>query len=390
MASDPVRRRRVLPVLVFILAVMLAAGAGWWAATVTFGGAEAEDQEPGAAEETVWGTASYEAVGRSLNLSTTVRQPTEQVGTNRFPGIVREVQDGQLDNGELVYRVGTTAVRVIESSEPFWRDLTVGHSGSDVTAIQEFLIEAEYLNTAEASGSYDQATANAVADWQEDLGVGRTGTVPLGEAVAVAQTPVVVQLGDAIRVGAELGGGEESVLAPTGDRSFVLVLMDSQVQQVPLDATVEMTFEDHHWDAVVESMTEGDPSTGGGVEYHLVAPDGGEVCGEDCAQLPADPQLSLRSSVVVTPPVEGVAVPAAAVRVAGGGQTYVQTREREVDVELLGSGQGVAIVEGVDEGTEVRIFSDSAPGGQPQAPQQEDPAQDDTSLEDEALDEDAG
>ncbi|WP_120005229.1 peptidoglycan-binding domain-containing protein [Nesterenkonia muleiensis] len=367
-------QRRTVSVIGVLCAVILAAVVGWWAAAVTLGDAGVEDEgTPG--EQEVWAAASHESVGRSLNLSTTVRQPSEQVGSNRFPGIVREVQDGQLDNGELVYRVGSAAVRVIESDAPFWRDLEQGNSGEDVTAVQEFLIETGYLQEGEAHGEFDQVTAAAVGDWQEDLGAQRTGTVPLGEVVAVPQTPVVIQLGESIRVGAELSGGEESVLAPTGERSFVLVLMDSQAQQVPMDATVEIAFDDYTWEAVIESVSEGDPAAGGGVEYQLTGPDGGEVCGEHCDELPADAQLSLRSSVVVSPPVEGPAIPAAAVRTAGDGDTYVETRDGEVQVEVLGSGQGVAIIEGVDEGTEVRVFSDSGTGtGQLEQGPESDPA----------------
>ncbi|GFZ99269.1 peptidoglycan-binding domain-containing protein [Nesterenkonia alkaliphila] len=371
------RPRRFLNILVLILAVVLAAAAGWWAASTTMGESETQEQET--ASQEIWAEASYASVGRSLNLSTTVRQPSETVGTNRFPGIVREAQDGQLDNGDMVYRVGSNAVRIIESPVPFWRDLTQGSSGPDVTAVQEYLISAGYLEGGEAHGRYDQWTAAAVQDWQEELGIAGTGTIELGEVVAVPRAPLVIQLGESIRVGAELAGGEEAVQAPTGDRSFVMVLMDSQAQQITMDATIEITFEDHTWEAVVESVAEGDPAMGGGVEYHLTAPDSAEVCGEHCDQLPADPQLSLRSSVIVTPPVEGVAVPAAAVRTAADGSTYVQTRQGETTLEVLGSGQGLAIVEGLEEGTEVRVFSDSPATGQQPAPEpepQEAPQQD--------------
>ncbi|WP_150462991.1 peptidoglycan-binding domain-containing protein [Nesterenkonia ebinurensis] len=362
-------RRRFLNIAVLVVAIVLAAAAGWWAGTATLGETEAESDEQ-VAEQGIWAAATHESVGRSLNLSTTVRQPSDPVGTNQFAGIVREANEGQLDNGDMAYRVGSTAVRIIESDGPFWRDLEPGNSGPDVTAVQEFLIDAGYLDSGEAPGSYDQWTASAVEDWQDDLGVAVTGTIPLGEVVAVPQSPIVIQLGEEIRIGAELAGGEESIQAPTGDRSFVMVLMDSQAQQVPMDAIIEITFEDHTWEAVVASVTEGDPQAGGGVEYDLTSPEGDEVCKEHCEELPADTQLSLRSSVVVTPPVEGVAVPAAAVRTSDAGATYVETREGETDVEVLGSGQGVAIIEGIEEGDEVRVFGEGGDTGQPQPEQQ--------------------
>lgn len=87
--------------------------------------------------------------------------------------------------------------------------------------------------------------------------------------------------------------------------------------------------------------------------------------------LPNDPQVTLRSAVVIVPRVEGTTVPAAAVRSAADGRTYVVTESGEVDVTVLGSGQGVAVVEGqgITPGTRVQVTGEGAGMQQPLSPQ---------------------
>ncbi|WP_022873835.1 peptidoglycan-binding domain-containing protein [Nesterenkonia alba] len=262
-----------------------------------------------------------------------------------------------MENGEVIYLVDSTPVRLIESQEPFWRDLEPGVAGHDVLALQHFL-QDEGLLASEPSGSYDADTEAAVQSWQEELGSTPTGVVQLGETVAVPESPVEVQVGEAIRVGAELSGGEESVFAPVGERRFVMVVQEAQAQQIPTEASIRVTYDDYEWDAVISSVEDGaDQSTN--VEYQLTAPNGGEVCLDDCHVLPAETQLTLRSQVAVVPEIEGIGVPTAAVRISSEGEPYVTTRHGDVPVEVLGSGQGVAIVEGLEGGTEVRVFDES-------------------------------
>ncbi len=66
------------------------------------------------------------------------------------------------------------------------------------------------------------------------------------------------------------------------------------------------------------------------------------------------------SEVVIVAPVEGVAVPAAAVVTRTDGSAYVKTRDGDTDVQVKGSGQGIVIVEGLDEGTEVEVTAATA------------------------------
>ncbi|ANS78302.1 hypothetical protein SGUI_0906 [Serinicoccus hydrothermalis] len=100
----------------------------------------------------------------------------------------------------------------------------------------------------------------------------------------------------------------------------------------------------------------------GSTVFELTAPDGGPVCGDECGVLPGDEQVTLRSEVVITPRVEGASVPAAAVRTRADGTAYLVTGQGEVDVEVIGSGQGIAIVDGdgIEPGMPVLVTGEPA------------------------------
>ena len=361
--------RRALAVLAVLALVAAAAAAGWWAARSTLTSTLPEaGAGGGGAEQVLWAQASEGSVGRSLPLSTTLRQPALPVSQNVLAGVVTAVSPGEVGPGDVVYVVGETPVRVVEAERPFWRDLARGDKGADVTALQRLLIASKHLD-GKPDGDFGWITERAVKAWQKAEGHAQSGVVPLGELVAVTDLPAVVQLGESVVVGKTLSGGEDAVLAPTGQREFVLVVTQEQARLIPAEATVEITFEDHTWDAVIASS---ELDQYGSTTFTLSAPDGGEVCGQDCGVLPNDAQVTLRSAVVIVPKVEGVTVPAAAVRAAPDGRTYVVTEAGEVDVTVRGSGQGVAVVEGagVSSGTRVQVIGEGAGSQAPSSPQQ--------------------
>lgn len=358
--------RRVLGTLLVLVLIVAAVGAGWWASRATMTSAVPEDARAQGKAEVVWAQASEGAVGRSLPLSTTLRQPALPVAQNGLAGVVTSVAPGEVDEGDVVYVVGDAPVRVVEREEPFWRDLERSVEGEDVEVLQALLVAEGHLD-GEEDGDFGPGTERAVKAWQKEQGRDQTGVVPLGELVAVPALPAVVQLGESIVVGRSLGGGEDSVLAPTGQRDFVLVVTADQTRLIPSEATVEISYEDKVWDAVIASTSQDEF---GSTTFELTAPDGGEVCGQDCRALPNDSQVTLRSQVVIVPRVEGTTVPAAAVHTRADGTAYVITDAGEVDVVVHGSGQGVVVVEGdgVQPGTRVQVTG-SQGGGVP-APQQ--------------------
>lgn len=205
-------------VLVLLL-VAGAAAAAWWASRATLTSTVPEaDAAGGAAAQMVWAQASEGSVGRSLPLSTTLRQPALPVATNSLAGVVTEVSPGEVDAGDVVYVVGDTPVRVVQAEAPFWRDLARPAKGDDVTALQELLIAQEHL-AGEPDGDFGPVTERAVKAWQKAEAHPQTGTVALGELVAVKDLPAVVQLGESIVVGRTLGAGRTTCWPRPGSAS---------------------------------------------------------------------------------------------------------------------------------------------------------------------------
>ena len=365
--DDPVkgsRARSVLSGILVLLLVAAAAGVGWWASRATLTSAVQQETGEQGTTQVVWAQASSGSVGRSLPLSTTLRQPALPVAQNVLAGVVTAVSPGDVEEGDTVYVVGDVSVRVVEGEKPFWRELASGAEGPDVEGVQRLLIAEGHL-AGEPDGDFGPATQQAVKAWQKAKGKEQTGTVPLGELVAVPDLPAVVQLGEGIVVGKTLGGGEDSVLAPTGQREFVLVVTQDQARLIPAEANVEIMYEEQTWEAVIAGS---ELDEYGSTTFTLTASDGSEVCGDECDVLPNDAQVTLRSQVVIVPRVEGTTVPAAAVHTRPDGSAYVVTEDGEVEVTVAGSGQGVVIVEGagVEPGTRVQVV-----GGQgAPAPQQ--------------------
>ena len=364
-----------------LVALALAVGAGWWAARATL---EPQTVAEGTgAPEVVWAEATTSSVGRSLPLSTTLRQPARTVAANALPGVVLETSPGEVDQGDTLYVVAGTPVRAVEGTVPFYRDLAINLEGDDVAQLQQALIDLEHL-TGKPDGDFGPRTERALKAWQKSLAIPQTGTVALGELVAVDSLPTTVQLGDAIVRGASLGGGEEAVLAPTGEQDFVLVVTSDQARMIPAEATVEVTWQEHTWPAVIAGAAQDEF---GNTEYELTAPDGGPVCADACDTLPGDAQVTLRSEIVIVPEITGTAVPAAAVHTRADGTAYVITEQGETDVTVEGSGGGVAIVEGIEVGTRVQALA-GATGGLP-APAPESPATDDDSSPDDPAPDDS-
>ncbi|HLV58596.1 MAG TPA: peptidoglycan-binding domain-containing protein, partial [Natronosporangium sp.] len=355
--------------------VLALAGAAYWAGRVTVGSPVADPGEV----RTVTYDVVEATVGRALSLNVTVEQPFVVVGYNGLPGTVTSVADtGEVDEGDVLYTVDTVPVRAVTGTVPFWRPLGPGDDGDDVAQLQRALMDLGYL-AGEADGRFGSGTAEAVRAWQRDLGMEPTGTVRLGEVVAVPVLPARLKLGEAIVPAARLAGGEPAVYAPTGEVSFALVVSDSQAGLIPPDATVTVEHEDRRWTAVLGESEFGED---GSVRFALTAPDGGVVCGDECASLPAEERVSLRGQVTIVPEVTGPSVPVGAVRTGPDGQAWVLMADgTRRTVTVLGSSGGVAVVSGLTVGERVVVTggADGVPadGGPPEDPTDGSPAEGD-------------
>lgn len=353
------RRGRWWRRLVLVVAVVAAAAGGWWGGRATMAPPAAGPDE---APSVVTATVQQASVGRTVTYAVTVTQPFAPVATNSLPGIVTAVgAGGQVTAGDQLYAVAGQGVYAVAGTTPFYRDLGLKASGADVAQLQAAL--AAWGFAVPTGGTYDRATATAVKAWQAQTGQPRTGTVPLGTVLAIPTLPGVVRLGDAIVHGSQLVGGEQAVLARDGDPSFALVLSPEQANLVPAGALVDVDAGQARWQAVVAGSS---VDENGYTSLALTAPDGSLVCGTDCAGLAGAERTTLLATVHVVPQTSGPGVPAAAVRTAADGSTYVLTADgTSTPVTVRASGDGVAIVDGVDVGTQVVVLDAAPAAGTP-------------------------
>ncbi|MFI5913694.1 peptidoglycan-binding protein [Dactylosporangium sp. NPDC051541] len=157
----------------------------------------------------------------------------------RLPGTITALpaEGSTIHRGEAMYRADGRPVLLFYAAAPFYRALKSGDEGEDVRAFEANLAALGYTGFT-ADDSYTGATADAVRDWQESLGLPETGTVELGRIVIAP---------DAVRVGevkAHLGDNSTGpILQWTGSTRLVTVQLDVTEQRlaaVGAEATVKL------------------------------------------------------------------------------------------------------------------------------------------------------
>lgn len=93
-----------------------------------------------------------------------------------------------ITRGRTVYSVNADPVVLLYGSMPLWRPLVPGSSGSDVKELEANLAALGYTGFT-VDDDYTTATADAVRDWQADLGRDETGTVDPADVV-VSSGPI--------------------------------------------------------------------------------------------------------------------------------------------------------------------------------------------------------
>lgn len=350
-----------------VAGVLLAAamvGAGFWAGRLTMQPQTATNDLP---DSNVLVEVTEQTVGRALNFNVAVSQPRRALAANALAGVVTEVRpSGEVAVGDVLYRVAGIPVRAVQGAVPFYRALGPGDKGEDVRQVQNALVALKLLGAAD--GTYGEGTDRAVRAWQRRLRTPVTGRIELGELVAVPKLPAWLMLdAKALSLGGVLAGGEKIVYGSTGEPSFVLRLGQQQAQMVPQTATVELSHAGHEWRAVIATTKQNEQ---GETLLHLTAPDGGPVCGADCASVAADGEVYILSRVGVVPPASGPAVPAAAVTTQPDGSASLLVVDAAGTrtprpVTVRASQNGIAIVDGVRVGERVQVLGDAPVAAQP-------------------------
>ncbi|MFE6646663.1 efflux RND transporter periplasmic adaptor subunit [Nocardioides sp. NPDC057772] len=238
--GSPRRPRRTAKVAGIGLAVLAVAGtaAAAYAYAARSDGSGTTGPLPPATAEVTRGTLTDEVTeGGTLGYGALV--PI----ASRRPGTVTALPDeGEVvRRGESLFEVDATPVPLLYGTVPAWRDLAPGAEGTDVKQLEKNLWELGYRGF-DVDQDYTDATAAAVAEWQEDLGVEETGNVRTSDIVV---QPAAVRIGSlSASLGDQTGNGGP-VLSVTDTVPSVTVTLDPADRRVAeVGAAVEVTLPD--------------------------------------------------------------------------------------------------------------------------------------------------
>ncbi len=132
--------------------------------------------------------------------------------------------------GQVLYRVNDSPVVLLYGATPAYRTLSPGMTGPDVAELNADLVALGYTTPTQlspTSSAYGSATTIAVQKLQAAVGLSRTGTLTLGQAVfeptAIRLTAVSVLLGGSTQAG-------QMVMQGTSTRRQVQVALDATQQ----------------------------------------------------------------------------------------------------------------------------------------------------------------
>jgi peptidoglycan hydrolase-like protein with peptidoglycan-binding domain len=308
MSAGGRRRRRTGRTLVAAAAV-LAAGAATVAATgssLGLGGDEASGSErselpPATAQVTRQTLVDTETESGELGYGDATAV------TGRLAGTVTwlPAAGATIRRGQAVYRVDDTPVVLLYGSLPAYRRLAPGVEGADVKQFERNLRALGYTGFT-VDDEYSDATAEAVKEWQDDLGLEETGRVEPGRIV-YAPGPVRVDTRKA-SVGGQAQG---EVLTYTGTARVVTVELDVNDQRMARDgAAVSITLPDGKavagkiaaTETVVDTEGEGaqaEPTTK--LEVTITVNDEKALAGLDQASVEVSFTASERKDVLTVP-----------------------------------------------------------------------------------------
>ncbi|MGW7066070.1 peptidoglycan-binding protein [Streptomyces sp. NPDC054855] len=234
-SSTPRRRRRGVWVTLGVVVLVVGASGAVYLA-------QDEDSKP---------AKSAAKLPTAKVVRTDLINTTEVDGTLGFSGGRKVLAEGPgrvtwlpgvgdvIKQGERVYAMDGHSVPLFYGSTPFWRDLKKGMSnGYDVLELERNLLALGYGGYLSVDREFTSGTAEAVKDWQEDLGVKESGEVAPGD--------VVMQEGQfrVSKVDAELGApARGTVLTAGSTRQRITVnlpVSDLELAKVGAKVTVKL------------------------------------------------------------------------------------------------------------------------------------------------------
>ncbi|MFG2502292.1 peptidoglycan-binding protein [Streptomyces sp. NPDC048441] len=238
------RKRRPLRTTLIVLVAIAVATAAGLAATGTLGGKD--DDKPQASKgpsatakvqrtsltdtQTVDGSLNYGDASTVLAQSSGGGSKPGQGGGSGIVTWVPKAGD-TIKRGGDVYRVNQQKTPLLYGNIPFYRTMKSGDSGSDVKILEQNLKALGYDGFV-ADSTYNDDTAAAVKEWQDDLNREDTGTVKPGDAVVAPGARKVSA------VKAEVGAAPNgNVLSWTGTERVITVDLDAQYEDLVKNGT---------------------------------------------------------------------------------------------------------------------------------------------------------
>lgn len=357
MKHPPTHRAWPAILIAALVALLVGAGSAWAILTVL---KPADD--PLSETTHTYVTVQKGEVGASISLNTVAQWKPTPVGANRASGVVTgaAVAPGDaVSQGSVLYTVDLRPVVVAQGVVPAFRVIAEKTKGPDVAQLQSMLADLGFYGGG-ADGDAGAGTVAAVKDWQESLGLERTGVVQPGDVIFAPTLPTRVSLDtDKVHRGAALSGGEDVVRGLPSSPGFTIPVTDAQAAMMPTGTAVQLTSpQGSTWQAVVSGQSRDDKQNT--ILVALSTPSGDAICGADCAQIPAAEEVSLRSKIVTVPTVAGLVVPSAAlVTGADGAVAVIDKKGMRIPVTVKAAAKGMSVVEGVSEGLRVRVPADT-------------------------------
>ncbi|WP_431894479.1 efflux RND transporter periplasmic adaptor subunit [Nonomuraea sp. bgisy101] len=277
---------------------------------------------------------------------------------SRLPGTLTSLPatGTRVRRGQAIYRLDDTPVVLLYGTLPAYRALAAGVDGVDVKRFEQNLYALGYRGFT-VDGTYSAATAEAVKEWQDDLGLPQTGTVELGRVV-YARGPVRVDAhkaasGDAVQPGA-------GVLAYTGTSRVITVELDVSEQRLADNgATVTVTLPDGskargriaRTETVIDTGGNGSDEPTTGIEVTVTIQNRKKLSNLDRASVDVAFSAAKRESVLTVPVAALLALAEGGygVQVVDGGAT----RTVPVRTGLFAAGRVEVTGDGIGEGVTV-------------------------------------
>lgn len=219
------------------LGVVTVAGIGLTAAAANgfgFDPADTDDRTPPATAEIT-----------RQDLVATTDEPGELVHTGestlRGTGVVTWLpsEGTVVERGGQLARLDEAPVVLLYGSIPAYRQLSSGTTGADVRQFEENLSALGYTGF-DVDDAFTWATAEAVMNWQSDLGLEETGVVEPSRLHYAAGPVVVTELAAAV---GDMAGGELLTVAGR-DRVVTVDLDEADRGHATVGAAVEVSLPD--------------------------------------------------------------------------------------------------------------------------------------------------